>query len=108
MRNLDKTCLQLNTDFHGGDLNTVCTSQPTNWKRETPDECQLLCQQTDGCELFTWIGPDDDWIEARQRCCLKTKVNQVPTVCYGAVSGTKYCGNCNTANYMFNLINPYI
>ena len=85
--------MEHNTDYFGFDLNDDCNNQPTTWRRESPSECYLLCQQADGFELFTWIGADHSWIDGRKRCCLKHQANATSTFQEGVVSGPKACGN---------------
>jgi hypothetical protein len=56
---------------------------------ETPEECQLLCQETHGCLGFTWIR---DWAECHLKECLPIPVDGSEI---GCVSGPRMCGNCN-------------
>ena len=85
--------MEQNTNFGGFELNEYCISQPTTWRRESPSQCQFLCQQTDGCEQFTWISTNNSWIDGRKRCCLKYQANATSTFEEGVVSGPKACGN---------------
>ena len=88
--------------YIGFDLLDGCEKQPSSWKRETPEECFLLCQQTDGCELFTWMSAASVWPEGRKRCCLKYQATPNPISQGAVVSGIKNCGNCNTININYN------
>lgn len=91
-------------DYPGSDLNGGCGTQPSSWKKESPEECQILCKGTDGCELFSWIGPNDLWIEGRKRCCLKYSANLTPVTKAGIVSGAKSCGKYCATSYFKNII----
>ena len=79
----------MNNDLYG-----KCGLQPEEWKKDTPYECQVLCQEIDACVEFTWISPDHEsrWVNGRNRCCLKHTKNQSPTVRKGRLSGPKVCG----------------
>ena len=41
-----------------GNNNDMCTTEDpeTCERKENPEECQKLCQETDGCVAFTWDG----------------------------------------------------
>ena len=97
---LDNTCLVNNIDHPGNDLNGGCITQPNSWKRESPEECQILCKETDGCEIFSWIAPNNPWTDGRKRCCLKHSANPSPVTNEGVVSGAKSCGKYNPTNYL--------
>ena len=71
----------LRTGYLGGEL-VLCTdywgdgmcAKDTCEKKETAEECQQLCQTTEGCEVFSWIVPNaNDWVEGRK---LALTVNQ--------------------------------
>ena len=91
-------CLENNTDYFGGDFNGSCANQPTSWRRDTPVECQLLCQEVFGCGSFTWIDINTPlWEKDRKRCCLKRKHQRTQYV-KGVVSGPSTCGTTVSKN----------
>ena len=88
---LAPACLEHNTDYFGNDLGTGdCGTQPETWRRETAEECQNLCRDTDGCDVFTWISPNHNYVAGRKRCCLKT-LGGVASSSPDLVSGPKIC-----------------
>ena len=89
---LSLACLEDNIDHIGNDLGGRCDSQSSSWKRDTPEECQSLCRDTDGCVHFSWIPADSSWVQGRKRCCLKSAKNTSPVIKAGVVSGPKSCG----------------
>ena len=93
-----------NIDHPGNDLNGDCGAQSDSWKRDTPEECHILCRDTDGCELFSWVSPDATWVQGRKRCCLKHSANSYPVSKAGIVSGPKDCGKYNARSYFTNII----
>ena len=52
--------------------------------QDTAEECQLLCQQTNDCNVFTWDSE-------RKWCWLKTGISSSIEL-EGALSGPKLCG----------------
>ena len=82
-----------NTEYQGNDLEGECRLQPAVWKRDTPEDCQTLCEATNNCEHFTWISPKNSWKAGRKRCCLKNSSTQVIVDMEGSVSGPKRCNN---------------
>ena len=53
-------------------------------KRETPEECLELCQETPGCFGFTWgRNGDECWLKNGRKEGKKKEVE-------GRVSGTRY------------------
>ena len=53
-------------------------------ERNSVEECQHLCQQTDGCNVFTWYSE-------RKWCWLKSGI-AASIELEGAISGPKQCG----------------
>ena len=53
-------------------------------ERNSVEECQHLCQQTDGCNVFTWYSE-------RKWCWLKSGI-AASIELQGAISGPKQCG----------------
>ena len=60
--------------------------------RETPEDCQQLCQETDGCVEFTWALPCEGNVDIRKMCWLKNQTNTDPLTVADRVSGPKFCG----------------
>ena len=56
-------------------------------ERNSVEECQHLCQQTDGCNVFTWYSE-------RKWCWLKSGI-AASIELQGAISGPKQCGRSN-------------
>ena len=104
LSHLVNTCLVNNIDHPGNDLNGDCNAQPNNWKKDTPEECQILCKDTDGCEIFSWVDHNNPWIDGRKRCCLKHSANPTPVTQAGIVSGAKSCGKYDATNYFKNVM----
>ena len=82
-----------NTEYQGNDLEGECGLQPDFWKRETPEECQALCEATPSCEQFTWVSPENLWVKGRKRCCLKDALGPAIVNSKGSISGPKRCNN---------------
>ena len=58
--------------FGGNDLvGSGCHTQPSDWRRDNPEDCIKLCQSIPGCTHFDWVSLDYKWVEGRKRCCLK-------------------------------------
>ena len=53
-------------------------------EKNTAEECQHLCQQTDDCNVFTWDSE-------RKWCWLKSGISSSIEL-QGAISGPKTCG----------------
>ena len=89
-----QSCFMVDTLYKGNDILGDCDLQPENWKTETPQECQILCQDLEECTDFTWIAPGHEgkWKNGRNRCCLKTSRNRNPIATKGRISGPKFCG----------------
>ena len=89
-----QSCFLVDTLYKGNDMLGDCDLQPENWKTETPQECQILCQDLEECTDFTWIAPGHEgkWKNGRNRCCLKTSRNENPIATKGRISGPKFCG----------------
>ena len=86
-------------DYWGNDLCTKNTCE----KKETPEECQELCQNTEDCVEFTWVGPNaNDWVKGRKMCWLKNQTSPNPTSSEHRVSGPKYCGKRVLILFMYN------
>ena len=51
-------------------------------KRDSPSECQRLCQKRDGCKTFVWKPNRVCWLKSEY----VKKKNQE-----GTISGQKYC-----------------
>ena len=78
----ESDCFEWNTNFYGNDLKSE--------KRSSRHECQKLCQDTTGCEFFTY----DLEAHVPQTCYLKTSANErsAKEADVGYVSGPKFCG----------------
>ena len=61
-------------------------------ERNTVEECQHLCQQTDGCNVFTWYSE-------RKWCWLKSGI-AASIELQGAISGPKQCGRLKYISVM--------
>ena len=77
--NISGTCFVPNIYYPGMSLNSGHDDE-----QNTAEECQHLCQQTDGCNVFTWDSE-------RKWCWLKSGISS--SIEYqGAISGPKICG----------------
>ena len=94
----DATCVLKDTDYPG---NNMCTLETCELK-ETPLECQKLCQKTDGCLEFSWVGANADYVEGRKRCWLKNQKHDDPKTVDNIFSGPKTCSK--PTYYMKSLI----
>jgi len=77
--NPDEDCFEKNTDYHGSDLESgryVST--------ESAGACQTSCQNTDGCEYWTWTP------SYHNACWRKYGKGDVRSH-YGITSGPKHC-----------------
>ena len=79
--NLSGSCFLRNIYYPGMSINSGHTDL-----QDTAEECQLLCQQTNGCNVFTWDSE-------RKWCWLKTGIAGSVEL-EGAISGPKFCGMC--------------
>ena len=83
---LSDPCYYYDQDYYGGDIKCV--------KQNSLTDCQQLCQNTDGCERFSYVtdkyngkhGP-----AARRGCCLKKGYRLKLTKEVGVISGHKIC-----------------
>ena len=91
---LGRSCFFEDTSYKGNDLLGDCDLQPEKWKRKSARGCQVLCQELEECNVFTWISPGSEgsWRNGRNRCCLKTKKNVIPVIRKGRISGPNFCG----------------
>ena len=91
---LGPNCFFENTLYKGNDILGDCDLQPDKWKTDSAQECQFLCQDLEECKEFTWIAPGHEgtWRNGKNRCCLKTKLNENPITTKGRISGPKFCG----------------
>ena len=64
-------------------------------EKNSVEECQHLCQQTDGCNVFTWYSE-------RKWCWLKSGI-AASIELEGAISGPKQCGR-SKYNRKFSVI----
>ena len=78
-------CFEWNTNFDGNDLD----SSPKK-NVDSKHECQKLCQETTGCEFFTY----DPKAYNPKTCYLKTSDTGRVSL-KGIVSGPKFCGKQN-------------
>ena len=78
-------CFEWNTNFNGNDLDLSPMKNV-----DSKHECQKLCQETTGCEFFTYDPNADN----PKMCYLKTS-DSGRTTRKGIVSGPKFCGKQN-------------
>ena len=87
---IEDRCFFVNIDYRGNDLNQCAD------KTDTAQKCQYLCQKTNDCIQFTWIGKNfrkgtqDPFYN--KACCMKNVINTSPVSEDGVTSGPKYCG----------------
>ena len=81
-------CFEWNTNFNGNDLDLSPVKNV-----DSKHECQKLCQETTGCEFFTY----DPNAYNPKMCYLKTSDGGRITglTAKGIVSGPKFCGKQN-------------
>ena len=79
-------CFENNIEYTGNNLNND-SERPnyglTDGKRESPKECQKLCQQTNGCLVFTY--------EQKRRACWLKSEDSIKKNQSGSISGRNYC-----------------
>merc|ERR1711915_20715 len=66
-----KACLpEEGVDYAGNDINP---DGGALWdKRDTHEECKTLCEETSGCNFYTWAKDDGCWLKSRRS---KTRSN---------------------------------
>jgi len=80
-------CFEWEVEYHGGGLDNPMVTGVTS-----PDQCQELCQDRQGCNYFTWVNSQHDVTGYRNTCWLKgTQGNPQP--CPTCVSGPSSCGD---------------
>ena len=91
---VDRSCFFEDTSYKGNDLLGDCDLQPNKWKKNSAHGCQVLCQELEECQEFTWISPGTEgkWKNGKSRCCLKTRNIGTPVARKGRISGPKFCG----------------
>jgi len=80
-------CFEWEVEYHGGGL-----TNPMVTGISSPDKCQQLCQQREGCNYFTWVNSQHDVIDYRNTCWLKSSQGN-PQSCTTCVSGPSSCGS---------------
>ena len=86
MLHLGNICWENNVNYPKNDLNG-CENIT-----QSACDCQMLCNNTDNCHSFTWIGPSAPSSAGRKKCCLKNSTNPIRQTQPGFVSGPKSCG----------------
>ena len=85
-RYANKDCYERDIDFYGFDLNNQPDDKNYAWedgKRNSPLECQKLCQSTKECKAFTYYPRNG-------HCWLKTSDSDRREF-GGMISGPKHC-----------------
>ena len=84
-------CFENGIAYPGNDLNGQ--DAKGQGKRDSPEECQQLCQETPGCNAFTY-RPVGCWMKSTKAPGIKSS---------DAVSGDKYCNGkfCYVCNQIF-------
>merc|ERR1712243_158906 len=59
-------CFVWEVEYHGGGLENPMVTGVTS-----PDQCQELCQDRQGCNYFTWVSSQHDVTGYRNTCWLK-------------------------------------
>ena len=63
-------------------------------EKNSAQECQHLCHQTDDCNVFTWDSK-------RKWCWLKSGISSSIEL-EGAISGPKICGMSNILEFLYS------
>jgi len=79
-------CFVWEVEYHGGGLENPMVTGVTS-----PDQCQELCQDRQGCNYFTWVNSQHDVTGYRNTCWLKGTQGD-PQPCKTCVSGPSTCG----------------
>ena len=83
-------CFEEGVAYPGNDLETA----------SSPEDCQKLCQETNGCEAFTFREGKKKGRIAR--CFLKdSKLGRKETGVTGATSGDRDCKGKFSSTYMY-------
>ena len=75
-------CFEDDIDYIGRDVNS-CVDTLT----ETPEDCQILCQDDPQCNFFVWIKSSH---RRKNQCCFKNKIKRKMER-RGMISGPKFC-----------------
>ena len=81
-------CFLENLDYQGANINQGCA------KKDTIQECQLLCQKTSRCVRFSYITNQYNGKHgniARKNCCLKDNEVKETKIVQDVMSGPAYC-----------------
>ena len=81
-------CFLADKDYDGANLNSGCT------KKDNVTECQRLCQDSLGCEKFSYITDAYSGVHgagARQNCCLKSSATMDLVDEPDVTSGPRLC-----------------
>ena len=83
-------CFETDYDYAGNDINADPNDKDYGrdaGKRDSPEDCQRLCQDRQDCAFFTYK-------ERNKECWLKTSdAGRHYQERSNAISGKKYCGN---------------
>lgn len=86
------TCYESGVEYHGGGL-----ENPMVEKVVSAESCQYLCQQRQGCNFWTWVGPTSSVEYYRDTCWLKGSKGN-PQSDASCISGPRICqeepGSC--------------
>ena len=74
-------CFEWGVEYHGGGLDN-----PLVTGVNSPDRCQYLCQQRQGCQYFAWVNSQHDVLDYRNTCWLK-ETSGTHQPCATCVSG---------------------
>jgi len=89
--NIDKgECFEWEVEYHGGGLDNPLVTGVTS-----AEWCQLLCQDREGCNYFTWVNSQHDVVSYQNTCWLKSSQG-TPQSCPTCVSGPRSCGTSST------------
>ena len=92
---LTEKCFLPNIDYHGGDLDVD--------KKDTAEDCQLFCQQTKDCEVFTYITNSFKEVSRRRNCYLKNTKSVRKEKLEDVVSGPKFCAGEGTLGFYLHI-----
>jgi len=77
------SCYEYGVEYHGGGLNNPMVEHVTS-----PEDCQKLCKNRDGCNFFTWVDETSSYYP--NTCWLKGS-NGDPQEDSSCVSGPRAC-----------------
>jgi len=81
-------CFQQDSNYASANMNGACT------KTSTVGECQLLCQNTDGCTRFAYLTNNyNGALGKQQQCCLKSSAVEKTVHEDDVITGPRYCSD---------------